>query len=376
MNRVPGRAAVERVEFIQALRGIAALAVVMFHGRDLIAGAAFLDAGERLFKNGAAGCDLFFVVSGFIMVHTTWDSPGGPRIAARFFARRFARIWPVYVIATFAYLAAHGTLVAWLTSWTSILRLAKAFVFYPSHRQAPPYFGWTPNSVGWTLNYEVWFYLLFAISLLAGRRRLVTLASLFALFLVAVPFAITGHVDASADHDYAMSPVILDLGACSMAWEFLAGAAIGAIYRSEVRLGNRELLGTFAILSVTAVVWQQLSDQWSCHGMTGWGPAMIVMVLALALWNKERPITAPRSLVWLGDISFSLYLVHRIPQNALPRLVPETHRALANGVGALVATTVIALVLAHYSHRYLERGVSERFQRWLLRRIPPSPPVQ
>lgn len=370
MKQAPERVGAERVEFIQALRGIAALAVVMFHARVFITGPAFLGAGDRLFENGAAGCDLFFVVSGFIMVHTTWGSPGGPRVAARFLARRFARIWPVYVIATLAFLVAEGSLIATLTAQGPALRLAKAFVFYPGRPHGPPFFGWTPNGVGWTLDHEVWFYLLFAISLLAGRARPVALASLFALFLVAVPFAVTGQVHASAYHDYAMSPVVLDLAACSMGWEFLAGALIGAIYRSDLRPGNRELLATFAILSVTAVVWQQLSQEWNRHGITGWGPAMIAMVLALALWNQRRPIAPPRALIWLGDISFSLYLVHRIPQVAVPRLVPDAHHTLASGVGCVVATTVIALVLAHYSRRYLERGLAERFQRWLLRRIP------
>src|SRR5262249_10189165 len=74
-------------------------------------------------------------------------------------------------------------------------------------------------------------------------------------------------------------------------------------------------------------------------------------------------------LLWLGDISFSLYLVHRIPQVALPRLIPAGHPMLGGGVGLVLSSTVLALVLAHFSYRYLERGVAQWLQRWLVRVI-------
>jgi hypothetical protein len=107
----------------------------------------------------------------------------------------------------------------------------------------------------------------------------------------------------------------------------------------------------------------------SHHGMTGWGPAMIVMVLALALWNKERPIRVHPALLWLGDISFSLYLVHRIPQLALRRYIPHGHASLAGGGGYVLFTIVASLILARFSYRYLERGLSERVRRALLARL-------
>lgn len=357
----------ERLDFVQALRGIAAIAVVMYHARLWIVGPGFSDAGDRLFRNGAAGVDLFFVISGFIMVHTTWHSPGGVRNAGRFLARRLARIWPVYVIATFAFIVAEGSVWHWLTTRSGLLHLGKAFVFYPVAPGGAPFFGWTPNGVGWTLDYEIWFYLLFAIALVAGRRRWAVLVGLFTLFLVAVPRLYTGHVDADAYFEYQMSPVILRLAASSMVWEFLAGAAIGAIYRSRLRIENRAVLGAFAAMAMTAVLWQHFAGH-GHHGMVGWGPALIVMVLALALWNKASPISVPRPLLWLGDVSFSLYLVHRIAQRGVDRLVPPPE-SVVGGVGFVLMTTGIALVLAQLSYRYLEAGIAERFRRWLLRRL-------
>ncbi|CAN5290195.1 hypothetical protein BH11MYX1_BH11MYX1_52290 [soil metagenome] len=271
----------ERIDFVQALRGIAALAVVMFHVRIWIAGPAFLDIGPRLFDNGAAGVDLFFVISGFIMVHTTWGSPGGGRNAARFFAKRLARIWPVYLVAAVAYLTATGELHRSFALKSGLVRFGKSLAFYPDKGGAP-FFGWTPNGVGWTLNYEIWFYVLFALAMLAGRRRWYVLCGLFVAFLVVIPYAYTGTVSADAYFNYKMFPRLLRLLGNSMVWEFLAGCAIGAIYKSAIRIKSRELAATFAVLAVTAVIWQQLSTEWARQGLTGWGPLLIVMVLALA----------------------------------------------------------------------------------------------
>jgi exopolysaccharide production protein ExoZ len=358
----------ERIDFIQALRGIAAMAVVMYHVRVWIAGPAFLDIGPRVFENGAAGVDLFFVISGFIMVHTTWRSPGGGRSAAQFFAKRLARIWPVYVIASIAYFFATGTATKWLATGKGLLGFAQSLVFYPG-RHGAPFFGWSPNGVGWTLDYEIWFYVLFALALLAGRRRWFVLCGLFVAVLVVIPYAYTGTVSADAYFNYDMSPSLLNLLGNSMVWEFLAGCAIGAIYRSNLRFQNVELLKAFGILAITAVVWQQLSQEWNGQGLTGWGPAIIVMVLALALWNKQSPIKVPAALLWLGDISFSLYLWHRVAQLGLQRLVPQAHPTLHGGFGFVIATTVTALVLAHFSYRYLELGLSKHVRGWMLRRI-------
>ena len=79
---------------IQALRGIAALAVLLWHASvrvDPVTLAAFMQPASVM------GVDLFFLVSGFIMVHTTRDSDGSPRYAAEFLVKRALRIWPLWL---------------------------------------------------------------------------------------------------------------------------------------------------------------------------------------------------------------------------------------------------------------------------------------
>jgi hypothetical protein len=345
--------------------------VLCFHARGLISGPTYLDLGERLFLNGAAGVDLFFVISGFIMVHTTWTSDGSAAYTLRFFCRRLARIWPVYAVVTLVYLAVRNGPSRIVTSTDSLLKLAKALVFLPRSDYGAPFFGYAPLDVGWTLNYEVWFYLLFGAAMLAGRWRWQATGALFALFMLALPRLLTGHVTGDAYESYGLHPGLLNLAGNPMIWEFLAGVAIGLVLRSRFRIRSRELLGSFVAISVGAVLWQFFSGYERGHGPLHWGLPLALMVLALALYNQQRAIRVPGWLKWLGDVSFSLYLVQRIPQVAFPRQVtdPEYASRLTGG-GYFVASTMASLILAHWSYRLLERGLAERVRIWLLGQLP------
>jgi exopolysaccharide production protein ExoZ len=348
-----------RLDFIQALRGLAAFGVVMYHEKFLINGPDYSDAGDRLFGWGAAGVDLFFVISGFIMVHTTARSDGSLRYTLEFLCKRLARIWPVYVIWMLVY-------VAFVESVPRLgIALARAIVFYPQSASGPPFFGGAPNGVGWTLNYEVWFYVLFAASLLAGRWRWNALAALMIAFGIAIPLALTGGVNTSAYGFYALPSALLRLAANPLMWDFAAGVAIALVYRSRFQIRNARVLGLVLVLALTVEVWQLGSGYRQGYGFFAWGSPIAVSVLAIALWNKHRPIAVPRALVWLGDVSFSLYLLHRIPILLALRLPRE----LVGGFPHVIGTIALSLVLADLSARYLERGLAEWVRDRLLSRV-------
>jgi exopolysaccharide production protein ExoZ len=359
----------EPLAYIQGLRGIAAAAVVLYHARIFIDGPSFLDAGTRLFGSGSAGVDLFFVISGFIMMHTTGDVEGSPGAALGFLAKRFARIWPVYVVAFAAMwlLTRASDSPAFATTWSSV---GQALAFLPrAPDQAAPFFGYPLLHVGWTLNYEAFFYLLFAISLFVPRRwRLAALAAMFAGCLIGLPLILTGDVHFDALTSYRVggyacvvtSPII---------WDFGFGVLIARIHRSRFTLRDRGVLACLVAITAGAVLWQLLSGYRMGHGPTRWGLPMAALVLALTLYNKRFPIAMPRPVVWLGDISFSLYLFHILPQ-MLPRLIKHQPQLMGGG-GFFVACIVMGLVLAYLAHRWLERGLSEWVRQMLLRRISP-----
>ena len=91
----------------------------------------------------------------------------------------------------------------------------------------------------------------------------------------------------------------------------------------------------------------------------------MITVLALALWDRQRRIWVPRWLIWLGDVSFSLYLIHRIPLLTGMAIAG----GLATGFPFVAVVIVISLGLAELSVRYLERGLAERVRVRLVRAV-------
>ena len=146
---------------------------------------------------GVAGVDLFFVISGFVMVYASkslFAQRGAPRI---FFLRRLARIVPLYWAVTAAIvgylLVVHGMAV--LMTLHSPGSLVASFLFYPYPR--PDGLAVPVHALGWTLNYEMFFYVLFAVAIVLPRRAavmavtalFVTLVVIGRLFTLPLPFA-------------------------------------------------------------------------------------------------------------------------------------------------------------------------------------------
>ena len=152
---------------IQYLRALAALAVVVFH------------AAERsgyAFAIGAAGVDVFFVISGFIMWVIADRRPLSP---GRFLADRIRRIVPVYWLATGVMVA--GALAGLFPNLVlTVEHVVASLAFVPARSPSTGAL-WPVLVQGWTLNYEMFFYLVFAASLvLPARLRLPAMATVFA----------------------------------------------------------------------------------------------------------------------------------------------------------------------------------------------------
>ena len=145
---------------LQILRAVAAVAVVLVHaGIDL---SYFGHTNVTWTTRGNAGVDLFFVVSGFVMVYIASPQFGKREAPVQFFVRRLIRIVPLYWLLTTGYIVAKSYPLAYI---------AASYLFIPAAR---------PNGVlqpvilqGWTLTYEMFFYLLFAIAILLRRRAAV-----------------------------------------------------------------------------------------------------------------------------------------------------------------------------------------------------------
>ena len=307
-----------QLKSIQVLRALAAFAVMLAHLQSIEAtqsGAAGLL--PALILAGFGGVDLFFVISGFIMIWVAGDAAPGPRSALKFLFARVVRIYPLWWL--FAAATAIYYLIATGVPWDAEMlanfeltgsdHLIKSFLLIP-HEAFPVL------TLGWTLMHEMYFYLVFAgLLLLPQAYRGPALIGWGALVVTAMLTGITGF--------YA--DTLLALAVYPMTLEFLFGAAVGWLIKSNrIKFAKPVLvLGCVGfVASLILIDFTSLEDSLPILRTFSFGiaSAMIVYgVAALELAQKPMPWAHAR-LVQLGDWSYSLYLCHILVISAVARV--------------------------------------------------------
>jgi peptidoglycan/LPS O-acetylase OafA/YrhL len=243
---------VKNYKTIQALRGLAAFAVMMFHYRSAF-NLPFYPLGENLFISGNMGVPLFFVISGFVMGLPDYDS--GARSAWVFSVKRVARIVPLYLFATIIWCYVSIPDFSILRSGADLCDIAKAIIFYPMGGSPAPLFG-AKLFVGWTLNYEMLFYGVLALGILVGRPWIM-IAAVFGCTLWALP---------ATTHKFSMDPFVeygfpvgyLRVATNPIVWNFLSGVFAARLVRVLPSIGKEPQLALCIATSI-AVVWQCFS---------------------------------------------------------------------------------------------------------------------
>jgi peptidoglycan/LPS O-acetylase OafA/YrhL len=222
----------QTIHSLQALRAVAAWLVIMDH--------SLLEISHNKIGNplthlawtlGSSGVSVFFVISGFIMVHICWNGFGQRDATSRFLKRRILRIVPLYWLATLVALAyhkvsaTHGAHDGWRE-----LAMSLAFIPYAGSEHS-----WTPIlPQGWTLIYEMMFYVIFAISLVFRRQVALPAIAIFLGILVDVgPFLGNPRVT------FIASPIVLwfVLGmGLATAWRWLSLQEPAWLAAKSVRL--------------------------------------------------------------------------------------------------------------------------------------------
>ena len=331
---------------LQVLRALAVIGVV----------------GNHLFPNrlpgGYLGVDIFFVISGFLITsHLVSEAERTDRVRLlRFWARRALRLLPASLLVLGASTVAT---VAWLpqSRWEQVLdeifasalyfqnwQLAASSQDYFRSSQAP-----SPVTHYWSLSVEEQFYLIWPLLVLlvwwlcrhrTGQRRRLTLTLTMVLVVASsLTFAyVSLHVDPTGA--YFATP--------GRAWEFGIGAILGSLGARLPRLPHAAALPGWAAMVVSIWVFDSTSAVP--------GPVTLVPVLgcALVIWAGATSggLPTPAALripVWLGDISYSIYLWH------WPLIVFAPYvlgRDLTPGTG--IVLLVLTLLVAHLSTRLVE----------------------
>jgi peptidoglycan/LPS O-acetylase OafA/YrhL len=378
----------EEVRGLTSLRGVAALLVLLFHGPILGLGSR-LYALTWFFAQGWLWVDFFFLLSGFIMAYAY-----GPRFAKRFSTRdvglflikRFARIWPLHVLTLAILVGLEFVKYSWAYDYSD--RVSPPFTEHSDAAALPLQLAFlqilvpmdTWNTPAWSIGCEWWAYcsfpaIYYAISRLRhpGSRALVYGVCYAALILLWIQSGSTLNVEYNGR------------GLIRCFAEFILGIGIFDLWRVGAVREWVETDGFFVNVTMALGValhfffWDFLVV-----------PLMAALVLATAsnrghvCWLLER-----WPLRFLGEISFSIYLVHWPVFLAFALLVARVHGSvltetpsLAVSLALMVVALPLVLWLAHLTYRHVEvpmrHWLTTRLTR-LLERAPvapaPAPPV-
>jgi len=326
---------------VQGLRGLAALAVVIYHG-DLSAIEGHL--GPTLsFQGGESGVDLFFAISGCVMVASTAKFWGDLTAWRVFLLRRLIRVAPLYWIFTLLKIGSilffSGFIRHSVLTWPLVIG---SFLFIPVWD--PGHDGICPIlPLGWTLCYEMFFYLLFALSLGLSKRPVHLLLPLL-LFLVGVSFFRT---PGWSTPTILLDPILL---------EFVFGMVIALAVQAGRLLPAAPALILAAAMLLVLIASPYLHLFALLASLCGTGnagdfrplvygvPSALLLYAALSLENPARRWLAGLPLL-IGDASYSIYLSHSFVIPPLGVAWEKSHWTGSASAYSLIATSLVVSTL-------------------------------
>ncbi|AZD21413.1 putative acyltransferase transmembrane protein [Pseudomonas chlororaphis subsp. aurantiaca] len=359
-----------KLDFIQALRGIAALMVVMLH--TIQQQNIPKDSGVYywLFSGGGAGVPLFFIISGFIMAYSTRGIESSPKNSLAFLIKRLSRVWPTYAILTIIFWTTVTVVDDFLGAHFpySILDVLVSILFIPLNMDSAlaPLLGGSALYPGWSLNYEIYFYALFAFSMAFRRLKWLIFFSLIATTLIALPlfYGSTPSLDARVNYGFKSYLALLT---SPLIWEFAAGVAIGLIYFSKFKIENKSFAIFLCALTAAIAVWANLSKLSFGMGLNGWGWSLTLMFFTLTIASKTVHLKFPAWLIWVGNISYSLYLIHPFFVKPVFDVLWETSlREYIRDPSFSLVVVGLSIFFATLSHKHLEVRLSDFVRNKLL----------
>lgn len=311
---------------------------------------------------GIYGVDFFFVLSGFIIMYTTKKNISNPSALNDYIRKRFIRVYPVYFVYTIIALAVNYLfyiisgkgLVYWIgMNFKSIL---KTITLYPVSfdRVVMPV-----NPVAWTLTYEVLFYSLFALLIFIKRKEILVVVPVVWVCCIAV--VNLGWVD--------VKNVLLQVMTATRNLEFMIGCLMGYYMPRDRTSTNKVLL--YAVLScgIVALVfsWVNAANEFKYFPLVDWVVfgipyAMIIFsVTRMEVGFGEVKNKAINFLVYLGDASYSIYLVHFLVIVGMRRYL------YAAGIKAnevhLILISLIAFIISLAMYHSIEKPIMRYYSK-------------
>ncbi len=331
-----------KLELIQALRGLAALLVVMFHTTELNHKNFHQDFLFNIFAFGSSGVDFFFVLSGFIIYFIHRFDVGQKNKLKPFLLKRLMRVYPMYWLVTLALLPIYFLIPSLGAGYErNVSEIIKSLLLYPQEH-------FPILIVGWSLRYELIFYLIFSILIFCKRNFAKPIIGIWLLITVTIWFLDTSNFDLKK---YFWITFIFN----SHNIEFAFGCLSAYFVCINIIKPKAFLLITGILLFILFGI---IYDYNLMHvsNIIAYGiPSMLILIGAGSL-DVSQAVKVPKFFLYLGDASYSIYLIHYPCLSALFKFALTVD--LAKIIGqflAIVLMIVITLGIGFISYFYIEK---------------------
>lgn len=319
---------------IQALRLIAALLVAMTHATFYIQ--TRIDASTNVWDVGSQGVQIFFVISGFVMALSSGLMTNKFVEWHNFILKRIIRIAPLYWIMNLIKLAMLSTIPGVLLAKPDIQNIILSLLFIPSRNESEiieTFYG-----VGWTLNFEIFFYLLITIFLYFKKLSINSLVLVLLLFICIGSFR---------EDNWPAASYLFHLYLANFIWGLLI-----AKITSRINI-DRPILGL--ALVIISSFWIFINPLHPT--MILWGIQYGVLVLGLVMLESKLNGKIPKVILFGGEASFSIYLTHAM--SGPVAVVMANKIGLHSLTSILLFTAALMLLVGAACFHFVEKPITK-----------------
>lgn len=378
----------DRLESLTSLRWWAAFGIFVSHVNIFLP----IPGTHGLFGLGVSGVTFFFVLSGFVLTWTATDQD----TAGWFYARRFARIWPLLLVAVLVPLAFA------LTSGQDVDRANLVLIAVASLLLIQAWVpGWIltgSNPVTWSLSCEAFFYALFPVLIKPIARRTLRQLAGIAVALVLVGWVIRialwlaypPHMEFTADDLSSIGPLVLGTYApIARVHQFLLGVVVAVAMRRGWRCPVSVRAATGLLAAGFAVLWLFRDADWraavphdAIDQLTTPLFALLIAAVATRDQDNARSVLRSRTMVRLGRYSYAFYLFHFtvvvgvasmvFPDRSVVDFFVDPVEPAWGHVGWCLLALVVSIAVSGLLYRWYEYPAERRLRRWFRLRLDPA----
>lgn len=353
----------KKLDGIQCLRAFAVMIVVFSHYSVIINDYTGVnDAINILTQNSPFAVDLFFFISGFIMVYTTNGSISHRVVRSLdFIIKRVLRIFPVYYFCLFVFvflILVHDNYDS-LKS-ISINEIVKSFLLVPLNPyDKPPFYGYSLIVPAWTITYEVYFYFIFSLTLLiTSKYRTIVCSSILLVISLVLQIHSHGSFTLDAQNATVSNKDIFSLIAFAsnpITFDFIIGMLIAEAYNSRHVSKFESVMDILApaLLCFGAVAFISMFRYG--YGLTHGAIGALSLFIAILHYDYNKKTSYPKAIIYLGNISYSLYISHVVTINIADRysniFFVYTQSAVWRRYAVMI---IIAIAVSAIMHKIIE----------------------